>query len=160
MSTPNKIAILSAGPSLLTSWPQRQSEPWDAVIAVNGAGLKFEHDYFCWMDAQHVVAMVEAGIKPRLGSVWKFPDFRWCGHDRTYHEYPVFTGGMTAPFTLPNAILWTTYRFRPSAITIFGMDNTEEPCVAGYQSGHHENRWNLENAWMNLATQEGKVKRD
>lgn len=157
----SRIAVLSAGPSLLKSY--RPSDDYDCVIAINFAAFLFESDWFAFWDSfilNHRVTAPSVGkvvsyIKPRQGYI-------------TPREYEAGVEHLLMPtmslprssYTLPNTLKVAQHLCElKGEIHLYGMDLDGTSDCLGVPQLHtrDEARWQKEREQLAIIFQDERI---
>lgn len=161
-----KIAVLTAGPSLMSTWTEARARDYDRVMAVNGAAWHFSSDYVAFIDRIVFEAMHSGEAKmPRRGWVthenWPLPaglerlilPLYRVQYGRVSGDAVDASGCTECQTTFPSALMAARDLADGGPIDLFGFDCTAEPNVLGKvdHDGYGPRRWCIELPWVKCA---------
>ena len=141
-----RVAILSAGPSLLKTW--KDDAGYDLVVGVNRAVLVFECDWGAaadWDRCLFLEGMVRVGILT-VRKTLRVCEVEGCLRDGLKYEMlwnakgcdPEFTGTWTLPVTIRTVIR----KWDPLEIDVYGCDMAgNSDCKGERMANRDAERW-------------------
>lgn len=171
----NRVALLSAGPSLRRVWCEDFFCEYDCVVAVNTAGWFFTHHWLCAFDSHCILPVLKkepdkhlplVGIRTSMTFARQAAERGWRSEvpplyvrvgvtDDMFRE----TGERRAIFTFPNALHFCLTKWPGAGVDIYGMDyKIGAPCIGNVGGDRGEKRFRREAKWVRALWDDSRVR--
>lgn len=158
-----KIALLACGPSLTENYGDTDQYDYDIVIAINGACMLYEADYYCFLDCNVQEELQRLSRVPRIG----YRTHLKTGNDLPKEKHKLYGKmkiDMSAHFkaepdvvnyannccnyTFPCTLHFAQELANGGQIDLYGFDCVNELDCAGLTGTRKPVRWHRELPWV------------